>query len=103
MPGHPPIWDPTLSRFIYEDASGNWHTSGGDSVSAPAGRMPFGHAGRHRPGGVDDMGLAPIALSGVYADLTGVPQRAVMPMVNGDTPGPSFLTDPSGQCVAVEL
>lgn len=90
MAGTPPIWDADLKMFIFNDGQGNWHNSAGAAVSAPPGRMPFGHSGRHLPGGVDDLGLAPVALSGDYNDLTN------QPSVAGPT-GPTGATGLQGE------
>lgn len=39
------------------------------------------------------------------ATINGVPIRNIgtLPLVNGDLPGPAFITDPLGQCVGCPL
>lgn len=97
MAGTPPIWDADSKRFLFNDGQGNWYDSTGASVPAPPGRMPFAHAGRHRPGGVDDIGLAAIAMSGSYADLTNATVMGTAVVDFGATPSTASTVSVSGQ------
>lgn len=49
--------------------------------------------------------LSPGGDIGGTATIAGIPVKNIgtMPLVNGDTPGPSFITDGLGQCIGCPL
>lgn len=96
--------NPATGMFVRFDGT-VWRDAKGVVVNIPRGRtIEFPEegdvAGTGNSSGfplmLTETGLAKIAAAAGTA-------RAVMPMVNGDLPGPGFLTDPHGQCIAVPI
>ena len=73
-----------------------WNRTGG----GPGSLGPTGPTGTTGPTGIS----GPAGLTGATGPTGGGDgEGGVLPLVNGDLPGPALIADPLGQCVGVPL
>lgn len=77
-------------------------TSLGSNVSIVAGTLEVTSVPQEWEAGTVTALGPNLSISGTTLEVS-LPAGGVLPLVNGDLPGPSLIADPSGQCVGVPL